>query len=52
MTHPFEQLGASNGPAATDPVYPKITLGGKLPLGTMPGRYRPTDDLLAFLDSL
>ena len=32
MTHPFEQLGASNGPAATDPVYPKITLGGKLPL--------------------
>jgi len=22
------------------------------PLGTMPGRYRPTDDLLAFLDSL
>ena len=54
---PIDQQTKITGGPQQDHETPRLALKERAlartaPLGTIPGRYRPTDDLLAFLDSL
>jgi hypothetical protein len=52
MKHPFRQFQCPTSPEHADLALKEKALARTTPPGTKPGRYRPPDQLLAFLEAL